>query len=148
MIRRPPRSTRTDTLFPYTTLFRSHRSAVRAHQMVARDRRLEQIAVTGRERAVQIAAVGDHPRLVQRHPFLHPPIEAAVHHRSIFGEPVRTIPVQPAALVVERGGQVPMVEREQRLDVVLEPFIDKPLVKRSEGHTSELQYIMRTSYAV
>src|SRR3546814_662139 len=26
MIRRPPRSTRTDTLFPYTTLFRSHRS--------------------------------------------------------------------------------------------------------------------------
>src|SRR3546814_9023781 len=27
MIRRPPRSTRTDTLFPYTTLFRSRRSA-------------------------------------------------------------------------------------------------------------------------
>src|SRR3546814_4788687 len=26
MIRRPPRSTRTDTLFPYTTLFRSYRS--------------------------------------------------------------------------------------------------------------------------
>src|SRR3546814_18135166 len=29
MIRRPPRSTRTDTLFPYTTLFRSSSSAVR-----------------------------------------------------------------------------------------------------------------------
>src|SRR3546814_13769209 len=28
MIRRPPRSTRTDTLFPYTTLFRSSRSTV------------------------------------------------------------------------------------------------------------------------
>src|SRR3546814_1810673 len=27
MIRRPPRSTRTDTLFPYTTLFRSRISA-------------------------------------------------------------------------------------------------------------------------
>src|SRR3546814_4651270 len=27
MIRRPPRSTRTDTLFPYTTLFRSNRSS-------------------------------------------------------------------------------------------------------------------------
>src|SRR3546814_20330143 len=27
MIRRPPRSTRTDTLFPYTTLFRSHAAA-------------------------------------------------------------------------------------------------------------------------
>src|SRR3546814_1106674 len=29
MIRRPPRSTRTDTLFPYTTLFRSPRSTSR-----------------------------------------------------------------------------------------------------------------------
>src|SRR3546814_20523381 len=29
MIRRPPRSTRTDTLFPYTTLFRSNRVTVR-----------------------------------------------------------------------------------------------------------------------
>src|SRR3546814_7480885 len=29
MIRRPPRSTRTDTLFPYTTLFRSRRAAGR-----------------------------------------------------------------------------------------------------------------------
>src|SRR3546814_20508507 len=28
MIRRPPRSTRTDTLFPYTTLFRSNTSTV------------------------------------------------------------------------------------------------------------------------
>src|SRR3546814_6057943 len=28
MIRRPPRSTRTDTLFPYTTLFRSRRRAL------------------------------------------------------------------------------------------------------------------------
>src|SRR3546814_2049876 len=27
MIRRPPRSTRTDTLFPYTTLFRSYRTS-------------------------------------------------------------------------------------------------------------------------
>src|SRR3546814_142133 len=30
MIRRPPRSTRTDTLFPYTTLFRSRRCARRS----------------------------------------------------------------------------------------------------------------------
>src|SRR3546814_14608946 len=33
MIRRPPRSTRTDTLFPYTTLFRSIDNAVEAWQM-------------------------------------------------------------------------------------------------------------------
>src|SRR3546814_8118268 len=37
MIRRPPRSTRTDTLFPYTTLFRSL-SAVRPERYIQRDR--------------------------------------------------------------------------------------------------------------
>src|SRR3546814_13948564 len=40
MIRRPPRSTRTDTLFPYTTLFRSHGIAVGqidAHHAQAED---------------------------------------------------------------------------------------------------------------
>src|SRR3546814_5180628 len=37
MIRRPPRSTRTDTLFPYTTLFRSH-PAVAAAQAAAHQR--------------------------------------------------------------------------------------------------------------
>src|SRR3546814_16099393 len=34
MIRRPPRSTRTDTLFPYTTLFRSMEAYEFAHQAV------------------------------------------------------------------------------------------------------------------
>src|SRR3546814_4389828 len=38
MIRRPPRSTRTDTLFPYTTLFRSLR-APRARAVPATDHR-------------------------------------------------------------------------------------------------------------
>src|SRR3546814_11556108 len=37
MIRRPPRSTRTDTLFPYTTLFRSiRRAAPRLHRWLGR----------------------------------------------------------------------------------------------------------------
>src|SRR3546814_7466507 len=35
MIRRPPRSTRTDTLFPYTTLFRSQRDAAGRDQAKA-----------------------------------------------------------------------------------------------------------------
>src|SRR3546814_9320759 len=34
MIRRPPRSTRTDTLFPYTTLFRSPEGAALHHRQV------------------------------------------------------------------------------------------------------------------
>src|SRR3546814_19056614 len=40
MIRRPPRSTRTDTLFPYTTLFRSEGAQIRLDVaiMIGRDR--------------------------------------------------------------------------------------------------------------
>src|SRR3546814_18201853 len=37
MIRRPPRSTRTDSLFPYTTLFRSHHEAGVSRLMLLRD---------------------------------------------------------------------------------------------------------------
>src|SRR3546814_11733246 len=41
MIRRPPRSTRTDTLFPYTTLFRSGRAEGRGHRsLYVRSQRL------------------------------------------------------------------------------------------------------------
>src|SRR3546814_2752055 len=50
MIRRPPRSTRTDTLFPYTTLFRSHSASSydAANDRVdhRRERRLGAIALT------------------------------------------------------------------------------------------------------
>src|SRR3546814_15737693 len=46
MIRRPPRSTRTDTLFPYTTLFRSNSSFV--HQLSDPDVSAEQLAVDPR----------------------------------------------------------------------------------------------------
>src|SRR3546814_1862992 len=45
MIRRPPRSTRTDTLFPYTTLFRS---AIRGRHCATKRRAL---VGTGRKRA-------------------------------------------------------------------------------------------------
>src|SRR3546814_2437595 len=37
MIRRPPRSTRTDTLFPYTTLFRSVRAKGRVRAAVTQE---------------------------------------------------------------------------------------------------------------
>src|SRR3546814_9619528 len=38
MIRRPPRSTRTDTLFPYTTLFRSEHDERLVEFLLGRDR--------------------------------------------------------------------------------------------------------------
>src|SRR3546814_6495741 len=69
MIRRPPRSTRTDTLFPYTTLFRSRQvdrrgtgrlQGARARADRVRVRRLEDhhraAAVLGRHRAGRDAA--------------------------------------------------------------------------------------------
>src|SRR3546814_5772759 len=45
MIRRPPRSTRTDTLFPYTTLFRSIQRAVRRRDRVPALVALEYVGV-------------------------------------------------------------------------------------------------------
>src|SRR3546814_14825578 len=76
MIRRPPRSTRTDTLFPYRTLFRS----VREHRKVAvRERRLPV-----RDRVQCEARVGDDPLAVAPRDLamLFDPLglEAAPHH--------------------------------------------------------------------
>src|SRR3546814_18950136 len=64
MIRRPPRSTRTDTLFPYTTLFRS---AVAAHQCAGEQQRLARLgrqhphglALSGAAVLVLVRLVGD-----------------------------------------------------------------------------------------
>src|SRR3546814_4072068 len=82
MIRRPPRSTRTDTLFPYTTLFRSH----------------------GRP-----------------------------HHELQLGA------IQADAVGI---GFVEMPQIDQQAG------IDQQRDTRSEEHTSELQSLMRISYAV
>src|SRR3546814_5489128 len=68
MIRRPPRSTRTDTLFPYTTLFRSARRrarAVPARQCRAQARRQcerRQPRCRRRARAHRAADFGDRAR--------------------------------------------------------------------------------------
>src|SRR3546814_13491057 len=63
MIRRPPRSTRTDTLFPYTTLFRSHR--YRAREVRLPPRRPASAGVRRRARHRVAAAGVDALRLGQ-----------------------------------------------------------------------------------
>src|SRR3546814_14307276 len=77
MNRRPPRSTRTDTLFPYTTLFRSTSHVVRAS--IAK--RAEMYGMAGEEvdgcdpeavraavaRAAERARAGDGPTLLECH---------------------------------------------------------------------------------
>src|SRR3546814_19945984 len=55
MIRRPPRSTRTDTLFPYTTLFRSHADGDQTSQGITRGFRFSTSAnVDDSDRAVDL----------------------------------------------------------------------------------------------
>src|SRR3546814_2506539 len=55
MIRRPPRSTRTDTLFPYTTLFRSGAVFALGHTD-----RVEQVAVRGDVHRLHVGESGEH----------------------------------------------------------------------------------------
>src|SRR3546814_6464226 len=92
MIRRPPRSTRTDTLFPYTTLFRSQ-------------------------------------------PVAYPETPVG----------------QVADMIVESGvGRIPVIDPATRHVIGLLSRHDllKARRDRSEEHTSELQSLMRISYAV
>src|SRR3546814_20649507 len=93
IIRRPPRSTRTDTLFPYTTLFRSRHGAVRIGggevEPVGRDVRAVEVGVDravliGVETAVDmgIARRDGQPvdRQLDREVDLQPPDLAALAH--------------------------------------------------------------------
>src|SRR3546814_1683492 len=101
MIRRPPRSTLTDTLFPYTTLFRSE------------------------------LGIGE---------------VAGVH---LLGD----LALEVVALVDEFLVGVVAVGLEAGDDLFLLPFVEGDglqdhALARSEEHTSELQSLMRISYAV
>src|SRR3546814_9250562 len=100
MIRRPPRSTRTDTLFPYTTLFRSSRLQI-AHVARLRDGGHQ----AGLRQLMDSASSG-----------LMPPCVAPKH---------------TVQWCVRHGADCP----------------DKA-TNRSEEHKSELQSLMRISYAV
>src|SRR3546814_4209452 len=100
MIRRPPRSTRTDTLFPYTTLFRSRasgRPAFEVGDMVAHDAAMLAIA----------RATAANAHLLER----------------ACGQ------AQPCGRLLG-----------------VQEWASRPC--RSEEHTSELQSLMRISYAV
>src|SRR3546814_4121866 len=97
MIRRPPRSTRTDTLFPYTTLFRSDVELAAAPGLGNDDlhRTIDDLAIHGAASAVAYARTAEH---------------GSGHRRRRHG--------------------------------------DQAARRRSEEHTSELQSLMRISYAV
>src|SRR3546814_17468312 len=99
MIRQPPRSTRTDPLFPYTPLFRSRSTLAVADDL------MREIAADRIERAPE-------------------PAQQRIGRR--VDGPVRRLP---------RRTQDDRVARRR-------------VAVRSEEHTSELQSLMRISYAV
>src|SRR3546814_12543568 len=99
MIRRPPRSTRTDTLFPYTTLFRSRHGkgpakpsdvaleAERARlEKVERDRALE------RERKIQARQVELRAQARQIIQAKQDPGAGASDYRFDADAPIRRLP--------------------------------------------------------
>src|SRR3546814_14502688 len=85
LIRRPPRSTRTDTLFPYTTLFRSRLRRRRRHRRPGGGDAMGQggRGRLGRGGAASPAA-SLHPHADQRGAELHAAVTAA-HRRCHFG---------------------------------------------------------------
>src|SRR3546814_2295455 len=127
MIRRPPRSTRTDTLFPSTTLFRSgERFIVRAGDRIPLDGE-----VTEGTGAVNQAPITGESALVLKEP------GGAVYAGTINGEGTLTIRATKVASDTVLSKIIRMVgDAHSRR------------AERSEEHTSGLQSLMRISYAV
>src|SRR3546814_1049123 len=69
MIRRPPRSTRTDTLFPYTTLFRSQEQRIEQREQRQRRDRLDEAREPQRHpRDIRVARRQNRERQADRQP--------------------------------------------------------------------------------
>ena len=87
----------------------------------------------GRHEPGDVAEVARAVRLVERRPVLDPVAEGRGHDVGVLGEVVRRRPLRPAALVLERLGQVPVVERHVRLDSGGEQLVDEPVVEVEAG---------------
>src|SRR5687768_1206545 len=92
---------------------------VRPHEVVRGDRGLERIDVTGGEDSVQVSAVSYDPRLVEGRPHLHAVPQNVPHGGGVIREPFGDVAIEPAASVVERFGEVPVVEGRVRSDLRL-----------------------------
>src|SRR3546814_7885582 len=88
MIRRPPRSTRTDTLFPYTTLFRSGRALEQRlhHHRAVGQLRMAVAVAQPVERPDLYRALARHQRAFDQNILGLAPIGPGVHlHRAAHG---------------------------------------------------------------
>src|SRR3546814_7137376 len=120
MIRRPPSSTRTDTLFPYTTLFRSarqggRRAARRTGRAPQRARRRTHRACDAQGRRARLRGAAD---------------------RAEGGEGRHGVAIRRGRQQAARRGAKELSRTRAAA------------LHRSEEHTSELQSLMRNSYAV
>src|SRR3546814_358952 len=80
MYRRPPRSTRTDTLFPYTTLFRSQQN----HPRQPLARATQRQAGVGAQSALDRTTVGDERQAAQVRRYPQAPARLAVWQEGIW----------------------------------------------------------------
>src|SRR3546814_358587 len=101
MIRRPPRSTRTDTLFPYTTLFRSIQAAQARIAIVARMQRAQNVRLA--ERQEPIARLTAALQMLSRRPpataLVQPgSISDLVHLRAVLESVLPVIQARTAGL--------------------------------------------------
>src|SRR3546814_4092128 len=123
MIRRPPRSTRTDTLFPYTTLFRSQPPGL---GVASASMKYGATLVPAKPCAAAIAATS---REYQR------PLSGSLWCRN----------APPGSLMRSK----PVTRTVAALRAALRVAGSRCAAStRSEEHTSELQSLMRISYAV
>src|SRR3546814_6105898 len=153
MIRTPPRSTRPYTLFPYPTLFRSvrdRRITAPARRQVAGGRRDHDRRQSGLRSIGQPRAIG-----------VDPPVPQLRAHGK--GQHILGIALSGAREIdMDRLDAAGLQPRRQRrtaaLQIMLAALADadeqqplRPAARqhgRSEEHTSELQSLMRISYAV
>src|SRR3546814_10606917 len=133
MNRRPPRSTRTDTLFPYTTLFRSVSTACAAstHALVdaatwVASGRCDVVAAGGSEAAMTPVGMAGFTNMT------------AMSSRNV-SEPFAAT---RDGFVIAEGAGVLILEAWEVAEA------RGATILRSEEHTSELQSLMRISYAV
>src|SRR3546814_4382375 len=129
MVRRPPRSNRTDTLFPSLALVRSGHAGRMAGVLRRRRRRVEQAVELG-EAHVPPGSVPGCDRLMAEQVGEHQPRPGAVRQQ-----------LEPQELAAPG-------EREHLGRVVGHDGAAEEGTVRSEEHTSELQSLMRISYAV
>src|SRR3546814_1905286 len=123
MIRRPPRSTRTDTLFPSTTLFRS------CH-------------VVFHPAPSKLAIVGD---VLFQGSIGRTDFPLGNHQDLIDAITQKLWPLGDETAFVPGHGTMSNFAHERQNN----PFVgDQVTGIRSEEHTSELQSLMRNSYAV